>query len=197
MKPLYRRILILVIVIVVLIGGYIGYRFLAARQSGNVPQDFSNARAQGGLISQNIVSNSNEIVFSIAHINDNASSYSEVSSTISDILGKVSDIRDQAIQLSGQLSIMTQALPNIRSAPAQEAALESISQRLALVSDLITYTDEVTQLANALRAHIESHAQNTADIKQLINEINAEVTAINNFNRIANESMDKFDSLLR
>src|ERR1044072_7661329 len=107
MKPIYRRILIFVAAVLLLTGVYVMYRFVAAARN-RVPADFSEARSQGALISEKIVANSNEVAFAIGHIDENTANYAEVSTTIGQILGKVADIRSQAIELSGELGTMTQ-----------------------------------------------------------------------------------------
>jgi hypothetical protein len=198
MKPLYRRILILLILIVVLIGGYLLYQFFASSQLRGVPREFSEARARGALISQEIVVTTNEVAADIVRLNEeNPATYAQASSTIIGIADKAEKIRLQAIDLTHELGIMATALPGVRSEEARLAALESISRRLDLVSSLTLYTRRLKALANALQLNLQSGVDNDEDIAQLITDINEEVQAINRLNMEANDSMDMFEALLR
>ena len=47
---------------------------------------------------------------------------------------------------------MTSDLSNINSSPAQQAALESISSRLALINELISYSNDLDHLLAILQA---------------------------------------------
>ncbi len=196
MKPLHRRLLIFVVAILVIAGGYFGYRFYEVSQR-SVPQEFSEARSEGANISEKIVSSSNDIALSVAGLSSPTSTPRQVSSTIGEVSVKVAEVRSQAVELARTLEAMTNAVQNIRHSEAQQAALQAISHRLALVSHLITYTDEVTRLTLAIRLRLENGIQNSKDIANLIKEINAEVAAVNSFGRQADEAMERFDSLLR
>jgi hypothetical protein len=143
------------------------------------------------------VANSSQITADIAKFNESNLTYAQASSTIGGILNRVAEIRQQAVQLAAELGIMARALPDIRSVSARSAAMESISQRLSLVSSLIEYTDDVTNFATALRLNLENGVNNDKEITQLIKDINAEVETINQLNRQSNESMERFDQLAR
>ena len=197
MRPLYRRLVSVFVVVLILVGGYTLFRLIDSIQGG-VPQEFSDARAQGGVISEKIVSDTNDVAAAIMRLSGTSTpTRADASSTIGEILDKVTETRALAIDLSSELGKMSQALPGIRVPDARDAAVESISQRLALVSDLISYTEEVTRLAAALRLHLEQGTSNRQAIAALIEQINSQITAINNLNRTANESMDRFDAALR
>lgn len=196
MKPTYRRILIFVVAILVIAGGYLGYRLYANSQR-IVPQEFSEARSEGAAISEKIVASSNDIVLSVAQLGSPTSTPSRVSSTISEVTDRVIEVRGQAVELAATVEAMTRAVQDIRSPDAQQAALQSISYRLELVGHLITYTNEVNRLADAMRLRLQNGARNSEDIAALIKEINTEVAAVNDFSRLADEAMERFDSLLR
>ena len=196
MKPTHRRILIFVVALVVVAGGYLTYRLVATSQR-NVPQQFSEARSQGAIISERIVASSNEIAASIARLSSPTSTQLQVSSTISEIAVKVSEVRAKDLELAGTLDAMARAVIDIRSSEAQQAALKAISQRLELVGRLESYTDQVTRLVVAMRLRLDNGIRNNSDIAKLVQEINAEVAAVNEASRLADELMAEFDSLLR
>jgi chromosome segregation ATPase len=196
MKPIYRRILIFVVAIVVIAGVYFGYRLLIASQR-SVPQEFSEARSQGAAVSEKIVSNSNQIASLVAQLGSPTSTPKQVSSTLGEVTTKVSQVRGQAVELAGTLEQMTKAVQDIRSEEARQFALDAISNRLTLVSHLITYTDAVSRLAIAIRQRLETGARNSGEIDKLIKEINAEIAAVNRLSSLADEAMFRFDELLR
>jgi hypothetical protein len=101
------------------------------------------------------------------------------------------------LELAGTLDAMARAVIEIRSPEAQQAALKAISQRLELVGRLESYTDQVTRLVVAMRLRLDNGIQNNSDIAKLVKQINAEVAAVNEASRSADELMAKFDSLLR
>lgn len=196
MKPIYRRLIIFVIALLVIAGGYFAYRFYAASQR-SVPQEFSEARSQVALISERIVASSNDIAASVAKLSSTTSTPAQASSTLGEILAKVAEVHSQAIELSVTLGTMTRAVQGIHSVEAQQAAVQAISRRLALVGRLINYTDDVNQLALAIRLRLESGIQKKDDIANLIRQINSGIAAANDLSRQADEAMAKFDSILR
>jgi hypothetical protein len=79
--------------------------------------------------------------------------------------------------------------------PAQQAALESISSRLALINELITYSSDLNHLLTVLQLRFRGTPQPNGEVQGIVNQINTDVNAINNFNAQAGQSMDKFDSI--
>jgi hypothetical protein len=196
MKHTYRRLSIFVIAILIIAGGYFGYRLYSVAQR-SVPQEFSEARSQGAIISEKIISNSNDIAASVAKLSSTTSTPAQASSTLGEVLTKTTEVHNQAIELAATLETMTKAVQGIRLAEAQQAALQAISQRLNLVSRLINYTDDINRLATAIRLHLKTNSQNSKEIANLIRQINSEVAAANSLSTQADESMAKFDALLR
>jgi methyl-accepting chemotaxis protein len=196
MKPIYRRLLIFVVAIVVVAGGYLGYRFYAALER-SVPPGFSEARSRGAAISEQVILSSNDIAALVARLSSPTSTPAAVSSTLGEITARVTEVRGQAIELTGTLEAMTKSVQDIRLEEARQVALQAVSYRLILVSRLVTYTDEVRRLVVAMRLRLENGTQNSKEISKLIKEINAEVAAVNKVSRLADESMAEFDRLLR
>src|SRR3989344_1107929 len=195
MKTIYRRLLIFVAALLVITIGYLGYRFYSAAQR-RVPQEFSEARAQVTAISENIISNSNSIATLVARLSSVTSTPAQASSTLGEVLTKVGDVHDQAIDLSTTLEVMTKAVQDVRMAEAQAAALRAVSYRLSFVSRLVNYTEDVNRLALAIRLRLDSGIQNREEIANLILKINSEVAAANSLSDQADEAMDQVDALL-
>ncbi len=165
----------------------------------NVPQDFYDARAKGAVIAQNIVNESNGIADTVNTMSalEKQGKISEALTNIQTVKDQAKDIKALAVDLSKELDRMNADLPDINSEEARQAAVESIADRLALISRLITYTDEVNHLAGMLELHFTKNVGRAADIQKLLNDINGDVRAVNTFNSQAGQAMDRFDKIVR
>jgi hypothetical protein len=195
MPHLSRRTKTVVIFIIILGVGSGLFAFWQAQSQ--VPSNFTAARTQGAIIAQNIVDLSNKSTADLEQVNqyDKAGDYTDALALTTTIANQSQQLRDQAVQLSNQVSQMTQALSSISSFDAQQAALESISSRLALINQLVNYSGDLGKLLDVLRGHFTDKTQNSAQVQALVNQINTDVNAINNFNAQANASMNTFDKL--
>jgi hypothetical protein len=166
-------------------------------ESSTPPAEFTEARMRGAVISQDIVNLSNEISKDLETVNrlDNEGRSREALSAVVPILEKTNDLKKKAAELSAELQKMTASLLNVKSQEAQRAAMESITNRMALISRLLSYGDYMTQLAETLRRRF-INARTNESVAQIVAQINAEITAINNFNRAAGQAMDRFDAIL-
>jgi len=204
MAKLSRRTTIIIVFVVVIA---LGYGLTLFWQSQNqVPVAFVNARAQGATIAQNIVTISNQSNATLAEVNadDAKGDYKDALTLVSGMITQSEDLRNQAVQLSNQIEIMTQALSGISSIDEQQAALEAISSHLALINQLINYSGDLGNLLTALQAHFSgvlAPATGMGGIAQsiptLVNQINTDVAAINNFNNQAMQAMAQFDTLTK
>ncbi len=198
MKTRNRRLILFFVIFGVGLITYFVLRVVFAPHVG-VPQQFYEARAKSAVIAQDIVNSSNAIVADIAKVNelDRQGQYQEALAILKEVGDKNASVRTHAIDLSKELQVMTLAIPDITNDAAQQAALDSISLRLALENRLIGYTDEVGRLIIALEAHFETGRGKPSDIGILVANINAEVRAINSFNSQAGQAMDRFDGIVR
>ncbi|MDO8663985.1 MAG: hypothetical protein Q7K44_00310 [Candidatus Liptonbacteria bacterium] len=180
--------------IAVVVVGTLGFRFLS---SSAVPQDFIDARIQGAIIAQNIVGLSNQSVNDLEKINqlDQQGNYVEATNVAIEAIQKSRDIRNQAVELSNQVSKMTVALSGIDSFEARQAALEAISNRLALIGKLINYSDYLAQLLQVLQTKFAGQ-RGDHNVEMIINQLNAEATAINSFNGQSTQAMNRFDAIV-
>lgn len=153
---------------------------------------------RGAIISQDIVNLSNEISKDLEVVNrlDNEGKSREALSAVVPILEKINNLKKRAAELSGELGKMTASLLNVKSQEAQQVAMESITNRMALISRLLSYSDYMTQLVDVLRRRF-INASTTQSVAEIVGQINAEITAINSFNRAAGQAMDRFDAILR
>jgi hypothetical protein len=164
-----------------------------------VPASFNNARMQGALISQTIVDLSNKLRGDLGQVNelDKNKKTAEALELTSKLIEQSQEIRAKAIELSKEMEAMATSLPEIQSEEARLAAVNAISSRLLLINKLVSYSGYLTELLEALRNRFAGSAVSQEQVGTLIEKINAEVTAINNFNRQATASMERFDELIR
>lgn len=182
--------------IVVIAAGYGLTLFFEAQNK--IPQAFNDARSQGAIISQNIVNLSNQSTGDLQKVNqyDAQGNYGQALAVTADVIERSKELRDQAVLLSNQISGMTTALSNINSFEARQAALQAISSRLALITQLINYSGDLGGLLDALQSRFNGKYISNARIQALVNQINTDVNAINNFNAQANLAMQQFDKIV-
>jgi len=176
----------------------IGYGLALFWQSQNkVPADFTAARLQGAIIAQTIVNSSNQSTAELAAISkyDEQGDYADALASTTDLINQSAGLRNEAVQLSTQVSQMTSNLSNIKSEPAQQAALESISSRLALINELVTYSNDLDRLLAILQSRFSGTWVPNNQVTGIVNQINTDVNAINNFNAQAGQAMDQFDTI--
>ncbi len=195
MSRLSRGVKISIALFVIVVGGYFLGRL--GFSSGMPSREFTDARMQGALIAQDIVNLSNQMGTDLetVHALEEQKSFTEALALTNDLVKKSAEVRQRAIELSNELEKMTSALSGIASTDARQAALESIASRMTLINRLINYSDYLSKLLTALQARFEG-AKNKTEIATLINQINAEVTAINSFNQQAGQAMDRFDKIV-
>ena len=164
-----------------------------------VPASFSDARMQGALISQTIVDLSNKLQGDLGQVNelDKNKKTAEALELTSKLIEQSQEIRRQAVDLSKEMETMAKSLPEIQSEEARLAAVNAISSRLLLINKLVSYSSYLTELLETLRNRFAGSAVSQEQVGALIEKVNAEVTAINNFNRQASASMERFDQLIK
>jgi len=193
-----RKIRIFSALVIIVAAGYIAGSKLGFSANG-VPAEFKDARFQGAIVAQDIVNLTNGVPTDLEKVNqlDEQKNYGEALNMTIDLLKRSQDVKNRAVELSAQLEKMTGALGSIKSDEARQAALDSISNRLALIGRLLSYSDYLTQLLNSLNKRFVGEKLPPNQIENLIAQINAEVTAINSFNREAGQAMDRFDNITR
>jgi hypothetical protein len=186
----------IIIVFLALICVGVATAWFSSRKSG-VPTDFTSARQQGALIAQNIVDLSNQSTNDLTQVNtlDKSGDYTDALVLTTNIITKNQTLHDQAVSLSDQIEAMAKALPEISSDSARQDALDAISSRLALVSELINYSGDLENLLVTLQGHFTGASIKPGDVQTIVDQINTDVNAINNFNSQAQQSMVQFDTL--
>jgi len=197
MTKISRRTKVIVAFVVLVVAGYALAMYWGSRNQ--VPVAFTDARLQGALIAQNIVGMSNSSTVELAQISkdDQNGDYADALTLTTNLINQSQDLRDQAVELSNQIGIMTQSLSGISSFSAQQAALESISSRLALINQLITYSSDLDRLLAVLQVRFSGKYEAPGTVQGIVNQINTDVNAINNFNTQGSVAMDQFDKIVK
>lgn len=165
-----------------------------------VPKAFSDARMQGGKISDDIVNVSNQVATDLAKVHelDARHDYQGALTLTLDLTQKVQTLRTKAVELSGELEAMSKAVGSVNSEDARQAAVDAIGDRLALISHLVNYSAYLAQLLDALRGRfLGQPAIIGPNTESLIARINAEVKQVNEFNTRATDAMHRFDAATR
>jgi DNA repair ATPase RecN len=165
----------------------------------NVPGAFTASRIEGASIAEVVVGLSNKLSEDLEKVSelDRNARYDEALAQTDILIKQNEEIRKEAMRLAKEMEEMAKVLSEIEPAEARQAALDSISNRLALISRLITYSDKLQELLGVLRNRFSATGQTDQRVRVIIDEINAEVTAINNFNKVATEAMERFDQLVK
>jgi hypothetical protein len=196
MFNLSRRTKTILIFLILIAVGYALARFWQGRD--DVPKDFTDARLQGAAIAFNIVTLSNQSTNDLEKVNqyDKDGDYTDALTITTNLVVQSQQIRDQAVALSTQIENMTKSLSSINSDDARQAALEAITSRLALVTQLVNYSGDLETLLDTLRDRFSGKPTPAGAVQALVNQINTDVAAVNNFNTQATQAMTQFDVIM-
>ena len=162
-----------------------------------VPASFTAARVQGAIIAQTIVNDSNQSTDELNAINkyDQEGDYTDALASTTALINQSAGLRNEAVQLAAQVQQMSTDIPYIKSTDAQQAAVQSMTNRLAVINELITYSNDLDHLLAVLQSRVSGTPQPNTEVANIVAQINADVNMINNFNTQAGQAMDKFDSI--
>lgn len=195
MSNFSRRTKVIAAFIILIVVGYGIALYWESR--AKVPTNFTAARLQSAIIAQTIVNNSNQSTATLEKINqdDQQGNYADALTLTNGLITQSQDMRNQAVDLSNQVEEMTKALSGVKDLNAQQAALEAISSRLAVINQLVNYSGDLGKLLNVLQTRFTGTAGTSAQVQTLVSQINTDVNAINNFNAQSGQAMDKFDKI--
>lgn len=168
-----------------------------------VPKEFLEAKQQGAEIAGMIVKqsgDSNQKLESISRY-DRSGEFQEALKVVgeSSIINK--ELSQKAIELSKTLEQMTLVLAGIKPDKARSLAQEAIVYEINLIQHLISYNDLWNKLLETLRMKFEKSLSGpfdqggNGDIKELVQNINKEIQAINELNQKFSKAMVEFDRL--
>lgn len=191
-KKIPKRIRLLILFIIIILAAFVAFQFWFAGTK-KIPSDFLRARQEASLIATDIVGISGQSTGALDQIAqlDKDGKYTEALLLVSQELERNKEARDKAINLSFQLEAMTRNLSAISPASASRTALEAIASETSLISKLIDYNDDLTQLLEILQEKFLGK-YNSDKIPELIAKINDDVKTINELNQKFNSTMKDF-----
>jgi hypothetical protein len=175
---------------------------LVSFQIRNVPPEFISARDRGALLASEIVDLSRQSLTRLAQIAefDQERKFNQALALISEELIEYQKSQDTAARLASQLEIMARLLPEIKPSRAREIAAEGVSAEVALVSRLVTYNDKLRDLFVVLQLKFNTRnvsGELDGRVNELINKINEQAKAINQFNKRFDDAMAEFDTIFK
>ena len=169
--------------------------FLNSLQSKVVPADFTSARQKAALVSQDIVNLTVETGKKIELANQ-----AEAKGNSEQLLGLINDAKNsntsayqKAFDLSSNIQKMAQSLDNV-SPEQQQLGYEAVSLELSLVSEFISYTDNLNNFLNALtKSVLNKSSGNQKEVSDALEAVNQKASLINIINRNFIDKMAAFD----
>lgn len=164
----------------------------------SAPKEFFVSRSQGAAIAETLQQLTRQSLSRIAQIAeyDQSRNANAALLLISQEINEHTKSQELAAELASQMEVMARLMPSINPESAREDATEGISAGLALVSRLVTYNNLIRELFGVLQQKLVDE-KNTAifdgRVNSLIDEINTQAKAINEFNRRLNDAMAEFD----
>ena len=196
MSKFSRRTKLIALFVIIVIVAFGVVEFFKAESNG-VPRDFTDARAQGAIISENIVNLSNQSTAQLQQVNqlDKEGNDTQALTITTTLLANSQELRNQAVSLSAQVEQMTNSISGISSIAAQQDALKAASGELALITQLVNYSGDLGNLLDALESRFTGKGGTNAQIQALVAQVNTDVNAINNSNTQATQALAQFDKI--
>jgi len=140
----------------------------------------SLARIQGAIIAQTIVNDSNQSTDELNAINkyDQEGDYTDALASTTALINQSAGLRNEAVQLAAQVQQMSTDIPNIKSSDAQQAAVQSMTNRLrsSMSSSL---TERSRPSLAVLQSRFSGTPQPNTEVANIVSQINADVNMIN------------------
>lgn len=169
-----------------------------ATSAPSIPKEFKEARERGAVIASFINDFSEKSFSSLKEIKDldESGRYSEALSLVDAELERLQLAREKSLKLLDELQYMALKIDEVGSYDAQKLGIQAVSANIAMVSRLISYSDNLNNLLLTLRLKYISvnpsvYNQNTAEAVEKVNE---DVLSINELSRRYQSTMREFDA---
>lgn len=188
-----KKIISITLAIIVVVGLFI--YLLSSLQNNVIPADFTAARQQAALISQDIVNLTNDTVNRIESANraEIGGNPDQLTNLIGDAKSKNATAYQKAFDLSKAIQRMAESLNGVHSV-RQRLGYEAVALELSLISEFISYTESLNDFLNSVFRYVSdsSPVNQKAEIDAL-NKVNQKVNLINDLNRNFVDKMAAFD----
>lgn len=193
-QAIKRKVFILLSVIVA--GIVLVYVFAFSGEKAKPPANFQETRAHAALISQDIVNLTEKTGEKIKNMN-----IPEIGGGIEEALALIRDARStnaesykKASELALDLQKLASMLDQIEPDISKQLAYEAVATELALVSELIAYTENLNTFLDSLATLIINRDLRSESQVQLnLRLVNEKITRINKINKEFIKKMEEFD----
>lgn len=197
-KKLLNGLLIAFAAIVIIVFGSLIY-FQSRLSSPALPQSFLEAREGAAKVSKQIVeltSATNEKV-KVVNLSDLSGKPYQALTLIQEARQMNALAQSHAFDLARLLQKLAQSLGEIKSRKGQRLAYEAVAVELSLVSEFISYTQDLSKFLEALSsAIITGENADRQAAERYLKEVNTRVVRINDINNEFLTKMGTFDNSL-
>ncbi|MEK7479032.1 MAG: hypothetical protein AAB634_00645 [Patescibacteria group bacterium] len=178
----------------------LSYIFSQRKFTAELPQEFLDARKDASAVSKEIVALTSSVNEAVRALNllDVAEQKPKALQVVNQAKTDTKSASSRAFELSRHLERMTKSLASLSSGSAQRLAYTAIATELSLVSEFLTYTENL----NAFLASVERSfaARSTKEeqeaISKALDEVNKSAKTINRLNDDFLSKMKRFDTSL-
>ncbi len=164
-----------------------------------LPQKFVNARGAAALISSDIVrltSETNNAIHAVDTL-DFSKEKDRALGLINQAKETNKEAYGKAFTLSQELQKLAESLENIQSPESRRIAYEAVATELSLVSEFITYTQNLQTFLDAVGALVITNTDgNKTAVNQSLLAVNEKTRLINELNGRFNLKMEEFEKTL-
>lgn len=164
-----------------------------------VPENFIEARERSAGIASELVILLDSSVKSLDMISeeDKSGRFSSALELVEQETEKIEKVRTMALELSGELNNMAQAVQGIEPVSAKNLALEAVSQEVSLIGHLINYNAYFSGLLATLKLKFSDDIKyDSDDVQNFIKNMNKESEEVNLINKSFNQKLGEFDSAI-
>jgi hypothetical protein len=176
----FRFFIVLLVVVGLSLGGWTIFS-----SGGNyIPQSFTDARRESAIVGEQIVGLSSESSSGLEQVQklQSEEKYTEALDAVLAERRRVLDMRSKGSELLRSLSAMTESLSEIRPEKSRTAALEAINYETGIVNHLLSYSQFLDQLMQAIASHILYGEDIKLRFDDLITKTNGEISAVDELN---------------
>jgi hypothetical protein len=180
-----------------------GILFAASLVNGGtyVPKQFSDARAEAAQTADGIVSMSNDSIANLTKISelDKAGKYNQALDLVTQEKYRNDELGNRAEILLRGLSLMTQALSQIKPQSAAEVGIQAIGKEYQINLKLVDYANSTYGLLNVLDGvnSAPESVESQQEINSFISQMNVDASAVNTLNEEYKGLMAQFDALTK
>lgn len=189
---------VLIVIVAVILIVFLSF-VLSSGSVQTVPSSFTDARMAASERATELVtmlSGTNEKIREVKDLVERGS-HAQALSIVQGEIAKNKDIRERAVRLALELEKMARAIADIRSDKAAQIALSATTKETAVISQLLSYTNELQNLLVALQTVMVSSRPDYTDVNKSITIINGAADEINALSQAYKSEMEIFDKIVQ